>query len=336
MKRRQFIKIIGSAIVARPLPARAQAGSPPLVGVLSPISADTAKRNIQAFRSGLRALGYREGQNIRIELRFGDGAIERLPALAAELVRLKPAVIVAGSPPAALAVRDATHTIPIVMNSSENPLALGLASSLARPGGNVTGFWWGDEGLIGKQLELLKEAKPDTRSAGIIVDPDDRNSTEPLKLLPTVTRALDLSSRAHWNGQGSARTIRSAPTIRGLAPQVFARGIRNMATAPGQYRPRPTADGGRANRAWHPHAYRPTCQPVLIRSGPGRKLPGGCAHGLREMTGAPHPGIKAAGLIIQAERLVSPPGPKRLTRVAMLATLLALQHRKSPQDTEFQ
>jgi putative ABC transport system substrate-binding protein len=90
--------------------------------VLSPISAATAARNIEAFRAGLRDLGYQEGQNIRLVLCLGDGALERLLALAAELVALNPAVIVAGSPPAALAVRNATRTIPIIMNSYENPL----------------------------------------------------------------------------------------------------------------------------------------------------------------------------------------------------------------------
>jgi putative ABC transport system substrate-binding protein len=104
-------------------------------------------------------------------------------------------VIVAGSPPAALAVRQVTRTIPIVMNSSENPIVLGLAASLARPGGNVTGFWWGDEGLIGKQLELLKEAVPGTARVGIMINPDDPNSVEQQKSLPAAARALGLAAR---------------------------------------------------------------------------------------------------------------------------------------------
>ena len=185
-----------AAALAWPLAARAQqAPARPLVGVLSPLSAVTAARNIEAFRAGLRDLGYVDGGNVAIELRYGDGAIERLPDLAAELVALNPAVIVAGSPPAALAVRNATRTIPIVMNSSESPIVLGLAASLARPGGNVTGFWWGDEGLMGKHLELLKEAVPGLARVGIVVDPDDPNSTEPLRSLPAVSQALGLAAR---------------------------------------------------------------------------------------------------------------------------------------------
>jgi putative ABC transport system substrate-binding protein len=113
-----------------------------MIGVLSPISSTAAARNVDTLREGLRELGYIEGRNITIELRFADGAVERLPELAAELVGLKPAVIVAGSPSAAIACQKSTPTIPIVMNSSSDPIALGLATSMARPGDNVTGFWW--------------------------------------------------------------------------------------------------------------------------------------------------------------------------------------------------
>jgi putative tryptophan/tyrosine transport system substrate-binding protein len=136
-----------------------------------------------------------EGSNITIELRFAEGAIERLPNLVTELVALKPAVIVAGSPPAALAARNVTRTIPIVINSSENPVVLGLAGSLARPGGNVTGFWFDDEGLTGKRFELLKEALLGTARVGIIVNPNDASDNNILKSLPAVARALDLTVR---------------------------------------------------------------------------------------------------------------------------------------------
>jgi putative ABC transport system substrate-binding protein len=199
MRRREFVTLLSNAAAAPlmwPLGARAQqATARPLVGVLSPLSPATAARNIAALRAGLRDLGYVEGRNITIELRFADGSLPRLPDLASELVALNPAVIVAGSPPAALAVRTVTRTIPIVMNSSENPIVLGLAASLARPGGNVTGFWWGDEGLIGKQLELLKEAVPGTARVGIMINPDDPNSVEQQKSLPAAARALGLAAR---------------------------------------------------------------------------------------------------------------------------------------------
>jgi ABC-type uncharacterized transport system substrate-binding protein len=169
--RRYFVSCLGGAAVAWPLATRAQhTSSHPLIGVLSPLSSASAA-HIEAFRAGLRELGYLEGRDITIEPRFAEGVIERLPELVTELVALKPAVIVAGSPPAALADRNVTRAIPIVINSSENPVVLGLAASLARPGGNVTGFWWDDEGLTGKRFELLKEAMPGTTRVGISPTP---------------------------------------------------------------------------------------------------------------------------------------------------------------------
>ena len=117
MKRREFITLLCGATTAWPLAARAQhTPGHPLIGVVSPLSSASAAYNIEAFREGLRELGYVEGSNITIELRFAEGAIERLPNLITELVALKPAVIVAGSPPAALAARNVTRTIPIVIN----------------------------------------------------------------------------------------------------------------------------------------------------------------------------------------------------------------------------
>jgi ABC-type uncharacterized transport system substrate-binding protein len=97
------------------------------------------------------------------------------------LVKLNPDVIVAGSPPAAIAAHDATRTIPIIMNSSPDPVAIGLASSIARPGGNVTGFWWGDEALVGKRLELLKQAVPGIERVGLIFNPDDPTDSDAAK-----------------------------------------------------------------------------------------------------------------------------------------------------------
>ena len=193
MRRREFIALLAAA-AAWPQAARAQQGSNlPLLGVLSPISVAAAARNIAALRAGLRDLGYVEGHNVAIALRFADGVIERMPALAAELVALKPAVIVAGSPPAALAAHELTRTIPIVMNSAPDPVALGLAASLARPGGNVTGFWWGDEGLVGKQLQLLKEVVPGLSRVGIAVHPG--YATSPTTDMLGVAGTLGLAAR---------------------------------------------------------------------------------------------------------------------------------------------
>jgi putative tryptophan/tyrosine transport system substrate-binding protein len=143
----------------------------------------------------MRDLGYMEGRNVAFALRFAEGDVTRLPALAHELVSLNPAVIVVGSPAAVREVHNATRTIPIVMNTSYDPMALGVAVSMARPGSNVTGFWSGDEALIGKRLELLKHASPGISRVGVMVNPDDAGDAKPLDALPAAARALGLTVR---------------------------------------------------------------------------------------------------------------------------------------------
>jgi putative tryptophan/tyrosine transport system substrate-binding protein len=155
-----------------------------------------AARNMEALRQGLRELGYVEGRNIAFEFRYADGQLARLPALAAELVALQPAVIIAGSAPGAVAAHDATRAIPIVMASVQDPMALGLAASMARPGGNVTGFWAeGDDSLIGKRLELFKDAVPGASRLAVFVDPTDASDVSTVKALPAAARALALDLR---------------------------------------------------------------------------------------------------------------------------------------------
>jgi putative tryptophan/tyrosine transport system substrate-binding protein len=196
MKRREFIGLLGSA-AAWPLAARAQqTQGRPLISVLSPLPAAMAARNMEALRQGLRDLGYVEGRNVGFEFRYAEGDLSRLPALAAELAALQPAVIIAGSAPGAVAARDATRAIPIVMASVQDPMGLGLAVSMARPGGNVTGFWSeGDESLIGKRLELLKDAVPGTSRLGVFVDPRDASDVSTLKALPAAASGLGLELR---------------------------------------------------------------------------------------------------------------------------------------------
>jgi putative tryptophan/tyrosine transport system substrate-binding protein len=196
VNRREFMTLLAGA-AAWPLAARAQQpAGVPLVGLLSPLSASAAARNIAAFRQGMRDLGYLEGRNVAFALSFADGQLARLPVLANELVSLNPAVIVVGSPAAVREVHKATRTIPIVMNSSQDPMALGVAASMARPGGNVTGSWSeGDEALIAKRLELLKLAAPGISRVGVIVNPDDAGDAKPLDALPAAARALGLVVR---------------------------------------------------------------------------------------------------------------------------------------------
>jgi putative ABC transport system substrate-binding protein len=199
VKRREFITLLGgmAAAIACPLPLSAQQPQGrPLIGVLSPISAALAARNMEALRQGLRALGYVEGRNIAFEFRYADGELARLPALAAELVALQPAVIIAGSAPGAIAARYATRAIPIVMASVQDPMALGLAASMARPGGNITGFWAeGDDSLIGKRLELFKDAVPGASRVAVFVDPTDASDVSTVKAVPLAARALALDLR---------------------------------------------------------------------------------------------------------------------------------------------
>jgi len=175
MRRRDFIKVIAASAPVWPVAARAQE-SPvrPLIGLLSPLSAVAARRNVAAFRSSLRDLGYLEGSNATLALRYGDGAAERMPSLARELIALNPDVIVAGANPGALAAYNLTRTIPIVAIIGENPVTAGFAQSVARPGANVTGTWvLGDDTLVGKGLDFLRLAVPGLTRIGAMFNPDD-------------------------------------------------------------------------------------------------------------------------------------------------------------------
>jgi putative tryptophan/tyrosine transport system substrate-binding protein len=171
MNRRTFLAGTGAVLLAVPLAVAAQSTSKVYrIGVLSPGSATSPP--IEAFRQGLRELGWIEGQNIVIDYRFTEGRIDRLPALAAELVGLKVDVIAAGPTPPAIAAKNATGTVPIVMMGAAEPVELGLIASLARPGGNVTGLSWSvNLEIIAKGLELLKETMPKIRLVAILWNP---------------------------------------------------------------------------------------------------------------------------------------------------------------------
>jgi putative ABC transport system substrate-binding protein len=152
-------------------------GHIPVVGVLSPSASEVLsdpKRGLYAFLQGLRELGYVEGQTLRLEYRFADYQWDRLPSLATELVQLNPDVIVTATTPGALAAKQATTTIPIVVAASEDLIAAGIATSLARPGGNITGQNLRDPELAGKRLELLKEAVPTLTQVAVLVHAADR------------------------------------------------------------------------------------------------------------------------------------------------------------------
>ena len=161
MDRRTFLAGTGAVLLAAPLAAEAQpAGKVYCIGVLEPTSMALNAANLDAFRKGLRELGYVEGRNMMIEYRSADGRSERFPDLAAELVRLKVDVILTRGTPAVMAAKNATGTIPVVMAASGDPVLSGVVSSLARPGGNVTGLSAVVVEVSGKRLELIREVAP--------------------------------------------------------------------------------------------------------------------------------------------------------------------------------
>ena len=196
MRRREFITLLGGPAAAWPLAARAQqpAGRVYRVGYFAITSRERSLHLMKAFEEGLRSLGYRVGENVVIEYRFVDGELERLPALAADLVRLGVDVIVAGNNVNTVAAMKATTTIPIVMASSADPVSAGLVASLARPGGNVTGIAQ-DTGpeQHAKRVELLKETLPNLSRVGVLWNPDFAPNQERLTSIREAAPALGLT-----------------------------------------------------------------------------------------------------------------------------------------------
>ncbi len=190
MDRRAFIAVIAIGSLAGPLPAGAQLRREvQKIGMLETVSPSVNAANLDAFRQGLRALGYVEGQNFVIEYRSVDGRPERFPELAAELVRLKVDLILTRGTMGVTAAKNATGTIPIVMAASGDPLGAGLVAGLARPGGNVTGLSALTTEVSGKRLQLLKEAIPGSQRIAVLLDMS--NPT-----LATQWRAIDQTARS--------------------------------------------------------------------------------------------------------------------------------------------
>jgi len=192
MDRRGFITIVGGSVLAAPLAVEAQpAAKISRIGFLF-FGAPGPSAEVDAFRQGLRELGYIEGQNATIEYRFAGGQVERLPELASELARLKVDVIVASNTPSAIAAKAATSTIPIVFAVVADAVGAGLISNFARPGGNITGLTSISSELSGKRLELLKEMVANASRLAVLYNPSDRSNVLMLKELQESARLLGL------------------------------------------------------------------------------------------------------------------------------------------------
>jgi ABC-type uncharacterized transport system substrate-binding protein len=208
VRRREFITLLGGAAVW-PLAARAQQSAVPVIGFLDPRSPEANADRVGAFRQGLKDTGYVEGENVAIDYRWAENQMDRLPELAAELVRRRVAVIAAsGGPDTAFAAKTSTTMIPIVFAVGDDPVRLGLVASLARPGGNLTGINFFVSELAAKRLELLRELLPAATRVAVLVNPAEATLTvSTLKDVEAAARVIGLQMQVL-----NASTIREIDT----------------------------------------------------------------------------------------------------------------------------
>jgi putative tryptophan/tyrosine transport system substrate-binding protein len=194
LRRREFITLLGGAAAASyaswPLAVRAQQGAMPVIGFLHPSSPDPYR--VRAFQPGLKDVGVVEGENGAVEYRWADNRIDRLPALAAELVQRRFAVIATGGAPAVFAAKAATTAIPVVFVLGEDPVRLGLVGSLARPGGNLTGINFFAAELAAKRLELLREVVPAAVRIAVFINPTNPTTEAGLRDVEQAARGIGL------------------------------------------------------------------------------------------------------------------------------------------------
>jgi putative ABC transport system substrate-binding protein len=194
MRRREFITLLGGAAAACPVAARAQQPALPVIGTLYPVSAAEWAGNMAGFRRGLSETGFVEGRNVAIESRWADGHFDRLPAMAADLISRKVAVILVGANTVGVrATMAATQTIPIVFTTGADPVATGLVASLSRPGGNATGFTVLSNELLPKKLDLLHEMIPTATKVALLVNPNNPVSSQAdIQVMQPAARRLGL------------------------------------------------------------------------------------------------------------------------------------------------
>jgi putative ABC transport system substrate-binding protein len=217
VRRRKFITLIGGAAAAWPMAARAQQSAMPVIGYLDTRSPDAVADRLRAFRQGLKDTGYVERENVGIEYRWAEGQYDRLPELAAELVRRPVTAIVATSTSSALAAKAVTTTIPVVFLVAEDPVRLGLVASLARPGGNLTGINVFTGEVTAKRLELLRDMVPKTARVAVLVNPSNPTAEMTLRDLEPAARAMGLqfqsfnASTSHEINTAFATLVREPP-----------------------------------------------------------------------------------------------------------------------------
>jgi putative tryptophan/tyrosine transport system substrate-binding protein len=189
MRRRAFIALLGAA-ATWPLAARAQQATSPVIGFIGVTSHDEWRDYVAAFHHGLNDTGYVEGRNVTMEYRWAEGHYDRLPAMASDLVDRKADVIVAVAPPAALAAKAATRTIPIVFFMGSDPVELGLVASLSRPGGNITGVTALANAVSAKRLQMLREIVPAAAANAMLVNPTNQNANRDVNEMQAAAATL--------------------------------------------------------------------------------------------------------------------------------------------------
>ena len=243
--RRRFIAAFGVTAVFAPFTALAQPAAPNLrrIGFLSQGSATENASRIEGLRAGLRDLGYVEGKNITIEYRWADGKAARLPELAAELLKANVEVIVTHGPPAIRAATQATSSIPIVIAAVGDVLAAGFVTSLARPGGNLTGMSFFSPQLSAKRLELLKEAMPRASEAGVLLNPDNPVHGPAYEAMEKTAKSLKIrvqpfrvQSRPEFESAFAAMTKARLSTVALIEDPVFNTNFKPLAELAAKHR----------------------------------------------------------------------------------------------------